>query len=756
MKTSYPTPPVLGRAEPFDYEDRYFLQNAEKAMGNDIVRGLVELITNADESYARLEDGGRQVSGEIRVFVERRRGAPSIVEVLDFAEGMHLEEMVSKLKRIGGKTSGFIENKGKRRRGLMGRGSKECVAFGDVRFRSIKEGRYSEIRLQRRPASFVPIADRDATAVDRVELEIPRGNGTRVTIEVLSKYRIPTHEILLRDLPRHYSLRDIASSTGRKLFLIDLGKRKGNKSSLQYSSKEGETVLDEVFHVLGYPREAEAHLIIKRARERIKAEPDSPYWEGGVLVRSNYTIHGVTAFHRDVGSNPYFENFFGSLECKFIDDLQIDYEQKEGNGQAHTPENPVRVIDPTRSGLSKDHPFTNALNKECAQRLKELLKREEEAARHQQKTIENKRTTERLKKLAGEMSKFIKDHTETIEDLDEEYLDSSEIPTGGMRIVPGGARVVLMEERRFYIYVRPTAQQGERHVMLSVDSQAIQLSADRLTLIERGNGILTNSFSVRGLKENESANVRVAWGQIEKTLQVQVIRPENIAVQIPEFSFEKTAYTVKEGKKKDIRILAKWPEFVHGEVTVNLSASNDSAFEILSKNVKLKYEQLGGRKAAIGTVRILGKVAGVPATLKTSLQGREISTKIKVIPEEPMGKDFRIEVVDEDLGNQRATWDGNRLKISGRHESIRRYLGPPEADPPFPGQESLHFRLLVAELVAYNAARRILELNAPKDTRTFENIDVTGFYRKHAEYVNDFLPIAHRCQVPKSELEKGQ
>ena len=87
----------LGNQEVFEFDPRYFLQTAERAMRGDVIRGLVELITNADDSYGYLEENGAKVSGEILISIERKRGSQtSTITVLDRAEGMELGEMVKK------------------------------------------------------------------------------------------------------------------------------------------------------------------------------------------------------------------------------------------------------------------------------------------------------------------------------------------------------------------------------------------------------------------------------------------------------------------------------------------------------------------------------------------------------------------------------------------------------------------------------------------------------------------------------------
>lgn len=117
------------------YTPRAFREDAEDAMGANIVRGLIELITNADDAYSRTAP----TSGRIRVEVEHRRGRPWRVVVRDRACGMSLQELKDRIMSLGTRTSGF--EKGANVRGNRGRGAKDLVAFGEVQFESIKGNR---------------------------------------------------------------------------------------------------------------------------------------------------------------------------------------------------------------------------------------------------------------------------------------------------------------------------------------------------------------------------------------------------------------------------------------------------------------------------------------------------------------------------------------------------------------------------------------------------------------------------------------
>jgi hypothetical protein len=59
-----------------------------------VEKALIELITNCDDSYARLEKMGMQVTGQISIKYDRHQ-AGALLAVTDQAEGMSFERVCS-------------------------------------------------------------------------------------------------------------------------------------------------------------------------------------------------------------------------------------------------------------------------------------------------------------------------------------------------------------------------------------------------------------------------------------------------------------------------------------------------------------------------------------------------------------------------------------------------------------------------------------------------------------------------------------
>ena len=130
-------PPASGTIA---YGARAAMQDISLAMGRDVVRALVEMVTNASDSYARLERRGIAVDGIIDVFAERlRSGEHNRIIVRDHAEGMRRHEVVVRILRAGERTSEAGD------RGVQGRGAKDISFFGKARYESIREGSYAHV-----------------------------------------------------------------------------------------------------------------------------------------------------------------------------------------------------------------------------------------------------------------------------------------------------------------------------------------------------------------------------------------------------------------------------------------------------------------------------------------------------------------------------------------------------------------------------------------------------------------------------------
>ncbi|HET9139629.1 ATP-binding protein, partial [Actinophytocola sp.] len=201
---------------------------AQRVIGIDsrrfasIEKALVELITNCDDSYSRLEQGGAQVSGHVKVRYERHLSG-AVLDVTDQAEGMSFER-ASAVLTYGGAHSPLSRGEGDGR-GYFGRGLKQAVfGLGHGWIESVKDGRLTRIDLFRGTDGGFLFddngGDRPATEADHERLGIAK-NGSRVTIVVDNPNATVSHyRTVIRAVADNFSLRDVL--TRRRVDLVHL------------------------------------------------------------------------------------------------------------------------------------------------------------------------------------------------------------------------------------------------------------------------------------------------------------------------------------------------------------------------------------------------------------------------------------------------------------------------------------------------------------------------------------------------------
>jgi len=238
----------VGQEVDLKAEKRY-IQHIRDQSISDVYDALVELTTNADDSYSRLfrRKQRERDGGDILVqHLEQRKGQPSEIIVRDRAEGMDSKNMEKSLIRMGAYSS-EVGN-----RGYMGRGAQDCTALGDLTFESIKNDKYYRCRITHELKFVLEVDGKKATSEDRQNLGVMRGNGTSVTLKLNQGVRLPRFENLKIELPWHFALRDIMSEEPVSRVLLERLQSSEKPMPLVYHPPEGKLVINDTYHVDGY------------------------------------------------------------------------------------------------------------------------------------------------------------------------------------------------------------------------------------------------------------------------------------------------------------------------------------------------------------------------------------------------------------------------------------------------------------------------------------------------------------------------
>jgi len=239
---------------PISKPSRIIKQQAEATIQH-LIDAVVELVTNCDDSYKRLEDNGKRLSGKIDLYVSREKGGRcKEFKIKDCAQGMDRKKLETAIE-YGGETSGFVE--GKSVRGLLGRGLKESIlALGEGEIYTKKEGLINCVKIwwdeEERKALYDFIENKDFEKQDQDISEFINSNenGTLIKIVVKNeKIKIPEGDKFAIQITDHYALRDINSSENRKIILTfeDLGRRKLKSSvPIKFTPPDGELIANEI------------------------------------------------------------------------------------------------------------------------------------------------------------------------------------------------------------------------------------------------------------------------------------------------------------------------------------------------------------------------------------------------------------------------------------------------------------------------------------------------------------------------------
>ncbi len=359
-----------------------------------IEKALVELITNVDDSYTRLERQDRIVSGDTHISYERHQNG-AVLTVTDQAEGMPLERVRSVLSYGGahsllahGETGG---------RGYFGRGLKQAVyGLGYGWIESVHNGRLARIDLFRNENGAYLYDDWDgdrlAAEKDFERLSIPSGrNGTRVTIVVENlQTNIPYFRSLVTAISNNIYLRDILQR--RNVVLINVGSGKTARTSvtLHYEEPEATLVIGPQSNgsFLFKEREYAFQLTLKRALDRelvLKGDERT----NGLLVISGTAVLDCQffRFENQLGT----EYLFGTVSCPSLTDMLAQ-------GRP--------VISDEREGLNVKDPFVEAFANAVSDTIAEPIRKERQRLSHIEHATTSKRTQFLLEQLLQRMNRI--------------------------------------------------------------------------------------------------------------------------------------------------------------------------------------------------------------------------------------------------------------------------------------------------------------------------------------------------------------
>ena len=246
---------------------------------------------------------------------------------------------------------------------------------------------------------------------------------------------------------------------------------------------------------------------------------------------------------------------------------------------------------------------------------------------------------------------------------------------------------------------------------------------------------------IRPLIEDEETLLTVRCGDAEAIASIEVRPEREIPDPVPptELEFERARYQLAHGKRRSLVVRAPVEVINEADSTTVRVHSSDTGIVVLGGSVKLEFDE--DELCFVGRVHVDPRVLGARGTLTATLGAARATCEVVVAQHDGGGPRLEIKIVDEAQGRYRAyierVGEITTIKILGGHAAIKRYLGP---GPEFPHQDSPTARLVIAEIVAGEAARLVME----RKYRTTGDLDGPAFYAEHLLYLEKYLPRCHR------------
>lgn len=618
-------------------------QDAELAMGSDPMNAIVELVTNADDACL---DKGSSRREKIRIEVERHRGSKATkIIVKDRAGGMTLAELEDRLGKMGRRTSGF--ETGAERRGLFGRGAKDVVHFGPVRWESVKGKRRSYLQLLY-----------EGRFTGKAKLgPMPRGTpdrpGTEVTLCVQSRFQIPRHDTLLAKLRTHYALRPILMDVkGREVLLADLTQKREHK--VRFARPKAQQIAKDTLSVPGYANQ-QVVLELFLADEPLSEEgEDREYWRHSILLvsgRAAYEIFDGGKFAREPYAS-HLRRIYGCASVHGINQLIRAFDDAEEAGYPPPEQNPIRLVRRDRRGLvsRSDHPFVNALYEVLEGALKPHLERLKKAAEDAKGKV-SQEARRRWDRAGKELARLMDEGGR------QEGL-AGKLPPLGLSLIPTVRIVEPEEPAHLLVRYRPSENDvlGGTAPMSYITETDEEGGREPVSLaLEARTGYFSKTYTVAERPEESLTEVVVQCLGEEKKALIEW-RHRRLE-RVEDFGFERARFSIKDGQERRILLLAPWDTVVRAGEQVFFKIEGDSSIT-LPHGFQGLFTYDEARDAGICHLRARGQGVGSRARLTATLGGEDAETELAVTSSGVAG-------IKIDITNSRSTNEhGSRVERS--------------------------------------------------------------------------------------------
>jgi hypothetical protein len=697
------------------YTQRGFQQDAEEAMKGDVMRALIELITNADDAYDG--KGGGRIEISYHKSSDPYKG---VFIVRDKAGGLGGARMEEAFTNLGDQNQKAIADMGTR--GLFGRGAKDIAALGRARFLSIHKGKFSSIDINSRGEYNMEFFDDIPTDDSRLETKLETNeSGLTAELQVYSLHRIPSGSEMIEKLEAHVQLRDLINRNEVTYY----DDRTKVVKRLEGLAPTGDLVLDVEIPVAKYKNPVRLTIYRLPAKEIGSL---SVYSRHGVVISGRGATYENSFLH--LSNKEGIGWFCGRIDAPDIHDLSRSVDDEGGK----TDLNPTRIISRSRDGLVREHPYWIQLCAAVEPHLKPLLvsiAEEEGAQRREGEKLRNRfnalsnTLANKLQELldAGDAGEI---PTET--EVDDEFQDLTIIPP--RRICKKGEMITLtvrapegMDLNSLQVSLTPGTSVIE---IVDVPDPDKWVKHDRLPVI-------SNTIKIKSINIG-STKLFVTRNEVSTTCEVTVIDFEPPVEEIPEgLLFDPGTVSVAPDKRK-VMILRAPITFAGERAHFTIS---ESLLEV-QKVATLKPNS-SGTACEARVVAIAGKLEG-DATIMATV-GTDTAKVLVKITESGHKRnpklDFELSGRDNPTQRVTASIEEGKLMIRlyGKHRSLKNIFGVHTLEG-FENENSPEASATICETLAQQLSSYVVEREAEMHPERFS--DAAMYFARQQQLLPHF------------------
>lgn len=536
-------------------DPRHTARRIRTAIQGNVIRALVELITNSDDSYIRLEEGGKFSLGTIEILY-KKVGRDCIFAVRDNAEGMSYEEVEQNYTKYGAATSGL--KSGKKVRGYFGQGAKDALAFfSEGQIITFKNGICvkCDIFMNNDEPSFRLYDPEEATEQIREEFGIQE-NGTIAFFKAENDkgVTVPQYLTVFSELGNNFLLRKIMTNKKRKVYLTDVNSKETKK--IKYTQPVGEIIENDSFSI---PYKTYdnflVNLTIFRSNGELSQKESGFTREGGILITDDEnSVLDLSLFKYD--NEPLLSNIYGEA-C--IHNFRILLENEEP------------VLREERDGLDNKNPFYQSLKSELEKRLESILNQERKKKEKEDQQKLDLEEANRFKKAFNLLNKIAQDEVQSAIKLTD--ADDLEYPKNGFCLYPATAEVTIGKKYRLELRYDTKMFKKKDIIKITCSTNKVSFSPNEINAQEEEKGIMRKYITIEGLESNVDAILSCACGEKNTRSKISIV-PDN-ELYIDGLLFQPQSLTLHPNQPRKVSLLVYTKIIESGEL-ITLTSSNEN------------------------------------------------------------------------------------------------------------------------------------------------------------------------------------